>query len=180
MLRTSRAWLLAPPLALALGGCSSNPLTTGSLFGGSNAAAPVAAPQVQNDPVSRAMQVGTTAARAQKCGFYFDPVKLRTQFLAAESAQSPDTATLDKVAQVYDTSYRGLSRAVSGQGEGYCSGGKVAQIKDALTRHLAGDYTPSPPAPPPPQDEGLFGNLGSSSSSSTGVSSAMQRHPDEW
>ena len=153
-------------LAATLGGCANgNPLQTGSLFGGATKTA-AAAPQAQNDPVSRAFQVGSTAARAQKCGFNFDAVKLRTQFIAAETATNPADAA--KVTQIYDTAYRGVTRAVADKNEDYCTGGKVAAIKSALNRHMTGDYSPEPPAPVAEEDGGLFGSAGSSSSSPSG------------
>ncbi len=164
--------------AALVAGCSGgNPLTTSALMGGNSAKAPEPAVQTQNDAVSRAMQVGTTSARALKCGFNIDPGKLRGQFIAAETTASP--ADVVKVTQVYDTAYRGVSRAVASQGEMYCSERKVAQIKEALTRHLAGDYSPSPPEPEP-EDEGLFGNLGSGSTGGTEGMSKFQKPLSEW
>jgi hypothetical protein len=159
MARTAAASVLVLSLAVAGCGASLPGLTTGSLFGGEKPAAP----QVTNDPVSRAMQVGTTSARALKCGYNFDPAKLRANFIAAESATNP--ADAQKIAQIYDTAFNGISKAVATQGDAYCSPQKTRTIKEALNRHLAGDYTPDPPAPVV-EDEGLFGSLGSSSSSS--------------
>lgn len=150
--------------ALALGGCGASlgSITTGSLFGKKAEAA--AAPQPQNDSVARAIQVGTTSARAVKCGFNFDPAKLKTNFLAAETAASP--ADVAKFSEVYDVSFRGVSKAVASQGDEYCSDTKTIKIKEALNRHLAGDYTPSPPEPKAEDDDdGLFGNLTSGSNS---------------
>jgi hypothetical protein len=163
-------------VSVALGGCGANipNLTTGSLFGGS-AAAPVAAPQVSNDPTSRAIQVGTTSARAQKCGFNFDAVKLRTQFLATESASVANPADAAKLGQVYDIAFNGVSKAVVAQSEDYCTPHKTATIKEALNRHLTGDYTPS--APEPVADEGgLFGDLGTTDSSGYHDSNPMKRN----
>lgn len=152
-------------IALALSGCgaSISDITTGSLFGGKKeAAAPTAL--AQPDSVSRAIQVGTTSARAIKCGFNFDPVKLKTSFIAAETTANPAEAT--RVNQVYDVSFNGISRAVASKGEEYCSAPKTAKIKEALNRHLAGDYTPSAPEPVAAEDDGgLFGNASSSSNS---------------
>ncbi len=164
-------------VALVAGCSGGNPLTTSALMGGNGAKAPEPA-QAQSDPVARALQVGTTSARALKCGFNVDPVKMRTQFLAAETAASPaDTA---KITQVYDTAYRGVTRAVATQGELYCSERKVAQIKASLSRHLAGDYAPAPPEPDPEEEEGLFGSLGSGSSGGTEGMSKFQKPVSEW
>ncbi len=157
--------------------CSGgNPLTTSALMGGETAKAadPV---QAQNDPVARALQVGTTSARALKCGFNIDPVKMRTQFLASETAANPADGA--KITQIYDTAFRGVTRAVATQGESYCTERKVAQIKAALTRHMAGDFAPAPPEPEP-EEEGLFSSLGSGSSGGTEGQSKFQKPVNEW
>lgn len=158
MARLATASVLALTLAMAGCGASLPGMTTGSLFGGDKPTAP----QATNDPISRAMQVGTTSARALKCGYNFDPAKLRSNYIAAETATNP--ADSQKIAQIYDTAFNGISRAVATQGEAYCSAEKTRTIKAALNRHLAGDYTPDPSAPVV-DDGGLFGSLGSSSSS---------------
>ena len=134
-----KAKVLAVALTAALlGGCGASlPNTTGSLFGGNT---PQAAPAVaQNDNVARAMQVGGTAARAQKCGFNFDTNKLRMQFLAAEGATAP--GDIAKTTQIYDSAYRGVAKALSARSEDYCSQVKSTAIKNALARHMSGDYT---------------------------------------
>jgi hypothetical protein len=148
--------------ALVLGGCSSSSgMSTGSLFGGgqTEAAAP-AAPAVANpagDPTSRAFQVGSTSARAVKCGYNFDPAKLKTNFLASEAA-AVSAADIPRVEKVYDTAYNGIAKAVAGQAT-YCSADKTADIKANLTRHLAGDYSPAAPKKVA-QEPGWFSNWG--------------------
>jgi hypothetical protein len=141
--------------ASALAGCSgTSGLTTGSLIGGEQKpAGPV------NDPPMRAFQVGTVSARAIKCGFNFDPAKLKTSYLAYERAQ-PAGGDLAKIEKIYDVSFNGVAKAVAGE-TGYCTDQKTKEIKADLARHLAGDYTPSaqPEAPP---EEGLFSGWGSS------------------
>lgn len=181
MKREPSAWTTAVALIMGAGmlaGCGASlpSLTTGSLFGGSAAstAAP-AAPQIQNDPISRALQVGATAAKAQKCGFNFAATKLRTQFLANESAALPNAADVAKINQSYDASYRGTAKAIAGEGEDYCSTQKTQVIKTALTRHLAGDYTPTPPEPVEEDDGGLFGSFGDSSTNA--ANEQKLRHP---
>ncbi|CAA2139836.1 hypothetical protein [Hyphomicrobium sp. ghe19] len=151
----------------ALGGCGASlpSLSTGSLLGGgSKAAAENANP---NDPVARTMDVAATSARALKCGYNFDPAKLKNQFLSSEAAANPPDAA--KLTQVYDTAFNGVSKSLAEKGADYCSELKVAKIKLALTRHLAGDYTPSPPEPV--EEEGLlsgWGGGGGSNSSDEG------------
>jgi hypothetical protein len=162
-------------LSAGLAGCGASipSLTTGSLFGGE--AAKNAAPQVTNDPTSRAMQVGSTSARAIKCGFNFDPVKLRTQFLATETPTLTNPADADKLGRMYDVAFNGISKAVADQGEGYCTPSKTGKIKEALNRHLTGDYTPTPPEPVVEDSGGLFGDVGSSSGSTYKDSNPWKR-----
>lgn len=141
-------------VALALAGCSgsgSELLSTGSLLGESKPAAPT------NDSASRAFQVGTVSARAIKCGFNFDPAKLKLNYLAYERQQP--AADMAKVERTYDVSFNAVAKAVAAEGE-YCTDAKTREIKKDLGRHLAGDYTPSPPQPQ--QDDGLFSGWGSS------------------
>ena len=146
--------------ALILSGCSSSSgVSTGALLGegpgSATAALPSAAPT--GDPTSRAFQVGSTAARAVKCGYNFDPVKLRTNFLANEAATVAPT-DIPRIEKVYDTAYNGVAKAVAGQAD-YCSPEKTAEIKTSLTRHLAGDYAPAV-AKKQPEQPGWFSNWG--------------------
>ena len=153
--------------ALMLSGCGASlpGLSTGSLFGGKTETT-AAAPVITNDPTSRAFQVGATAARAQKCGFNFDAIKLKNNYLASEGPTLTNPSDIARVGQVYDTSYNAVTKAVAGQsGDAYCSPAKTAKIKTALNRHLAGDYTPEPPEPVQEEDGGLFSGLSSGSSS---------------
>lgn len=172
----SRTNFLAIVLCLSLSGCSASlpDLSTGSLFGGNSAPPAPVAPA--NQPTSRAVQVGTTSARAIKCGFNFDPVKLRTQFLASEAATATNPADTAKLGQIYDIAFRGVSKAVADQGDGYCSSQKTDRIKLALNRHLAGDYAPEPPAPVEEEDGGLFGNVGASDGGDFKDSNPMNRN----
>lgn len=157
---------------LALAGCSntaSQLLTTGSIFSGEKkASAPAEKPVT---PVDRALQVASVSARAQKCGYVFDPVALRSAFLTAETtpsvlAATPPTtqpvpptqpaatsvanpvpataaAPADRVALAarYDYTARSVAKAIAGQSN-YCDDARTRTIKADLNRHLAGDYTP--------------------------------------
>ena len=107
--------------AAALAGCSSGSsgLTTGALLGESKPAAPV------NDAPARAFQVGTVSARAVKCGFNFDPAKLKTNYLAYEK-QQPGGQDTSKVERIYDVSFNGVAKAVAAEGD-YCSPTKTTQ-----------------------------------------------------
>lgn len=164
-----------PSVALTLllvgtvAGCSGAPnLSTGSLFGGGDKPAAPVAPVVKNDPSARAFQVGTTSARALKCGFNFDVAKLKNQYLASEAATA-GAGELPKIEQTYDVAFRAVAKAVSGQKAEYCSELKTAEIKLALARHLSGDYTPAAPRQQVAGEEGLFGSSSSSSNSSSRI-----------
>jgi hypothetical protein len=158
-------------VAVMLAGCSgATELTTGSLFGSGEKPAPGPAAPV-NDPAMRAFQVGTVSARAIKCGFNFDPAKLKTNYLAYERTLSP-TADVAQIERTYDASFNGVAKAVVGETD-YCTSDKTKTIKADLARHLAGDYTPSA-APKQQEEEGLFSGWGSGGSNdSKGVRSTI-------
>jgi hypothetical protein len=143
-------------VAASLGGCGASlpKLTTGAVFGG-KAEAPI---DRNNDPATRTMDVAATSARAIKCGYNFDPAKLKSNFLTAQSAGNP--ADLPKLTQIYDTSFNTVSKALVEKPD-YCTAEKTTKIKTALNRHLAGDFTPSPPEAV--EDDSLFGSWGQSS-----------------
>jgi hypothetical protein len=141
MRTTTLAALLATGAALA--GCSGNTgLTTSSVSGTAATTANAAPPAPTHDVTSRALQVGSTAARATKCGYNFDPVKLKANFLASEGKINP--ADVAKAEQVYNVAYNGVMKGVAAK-PNYCTDTKTAEIKEDLGRHLAGDFTPRPP-----------------------------------
>jgi hypothetical protein len=161
---TSAKIIVVAIAAMSVGGCSASlpklP-TTGSLFGGSNTAKENRDP---NDPVARAMGVGATSARALKCGYNFDPGKLKSQYLAYETAAAPTLG--DKLSRIYDTAFNGVTKAISDKEkeEDYCAPDRTERIKAALNRNLAGDYTP-PPSEAPEDSGGLLSGWGGSNSS---------------
>lgn len=167
MMRTTIGCVLgAVGLSALLAGCGATipGLSTSSLGG------KTAEPVVQNDPASRAFQVAATSARALKCGYNFDPAKLRYQYIASETAANPQEA--EKVSKMYDATFNGVTKAVAAQGEHYCTAAKTTKIKEALNRHLAGDYTPSPPEPKE-EEEGIFSGWGSGSSADNRVKTPL-------
>ena len=147
--------------AALLAGCSAgSSLSTSSIFGGSSST-PAAAPALPaSTPMARALQVGGTSARATKCGYNFDGNKLRANFMAAEATATPG-GDMANVQKAYDTAYSGVSKAAATKPD-YCSPEKTKDIKAALNRHLAGDYSPDAPKPEPVED-GLFSGWGNSS-----------------
>ena len=122
---------------------SSSSLVTGSIFSSApkTAAAADGAPAVKpEDPAARPVNVAWTSARAAKCGFYFDPAKLRQSFLTSQVADGVKGEQLAKVQQSYDTSFARVAKALAGQ-DTYCDEQQVAEIKSNLNRHLAGDFS---------------------------------------
>jgi hypothetical protein len=150
------AGILLALVAAALTGCSAaSSLSTGSILGGP--AKPTAAePGSINDPTNRAFQVGTVSAKAIKCGFNFDPAKLKNNYLTYERTLVPG-ADLSKVEKIYDVSFNGVAKAVAGEAD-YCSDEKTKAIKADLTRHLAGDYTPAI-RPKQVEQDGVFDSI---------------------
>ena len=110
----------------------------------------------------RPFAVAWTSARAQRCGFNFDPGKLRGSYLAYEARQSPPDQ-LAKAEKTYNSTYK-VIRANAGADPDYCTDSKSAEIKKDLTRHLAGDFKPDLPAPKKQETCGFFGCADTSSS----------------
>jgi hypothetical protein len=75
-----------------------------------------------------------------KCGYNFDPARLRTNFLAAEAASGSGT-DMTKVQQAYDMAFRRISAAIA-KSEDFCTREMTNEIKADLSRHLSGDFTP--------------------------------------
>ena len=98
------------------------------------------------DTMSRPLAVAWTSARAKRCGFSFDPAKLRTLYLAYEAKQGATDEAYAKIEKAYDTSYRVTLEKVSSD-PNYCTEQKQRQIKADLERHIVGDYSTSLPPP---------------------------------
>jgi hypothetical protein len=144
-------------VAAALTGCSgASSLTTGSILGGPEKPAAASNPGSINDPTNRAFQVGTVSAKAIKCGFNFDPAKLKTNYLTYERTMTPG-GDLAKVEKIYDVSFNGIAKAVAGDSD-FCSDEKTKAIKADLSRHLAGDYTPAI-RPKEVEQDGVFDSI---------------------
>ena len=142
--------LAAVAIALALGACSSgSALTTSSLFGGEKKAVPPP-PETMTD---RVVHVGTTAARAQRCGYVFDPAALRQSYLAFETQQGAAPEALAKAEKSYDYTFATVAKSIAGDSD-YCSEQQTATIKRDLTNALAGDF--SDPGKKAAANVGLF------------------------
>lgn len=133
--------LLIAAIAAGLAGCSTwSGLTTSSISGSDKAAALPPGPVAIADPNKRAVRIAEISARAEKCGFYFDAARLRNAYLASEAGQGLDAATLDKVTKNYDLSRQVTWKALASDDD-YCSGSRTSQIKTALSKVLANDFT---------------------------------------
>lgn len=141
--------------ALVLGGCGSNPLTTGSLLGGNAPAKPEGPVVPANTPFNRAFQVGSVSARAVKCGFNFDPARVKSNFVAAETTAGTSVEDMAKVEKAYAMSYNGVLKAAAAKPD-YCTDKKSREIKADLALLLAGDYSPQALRPKEEDNEGLF------------------------
>jgi hypothetical protein len=138
--------------AIGLAGCNGS--ASGLL--GAKAAAPETG-SIKNDdnPETRPFAVAWTSARAERCGFYFNPAKLRASYLAYEARQSPPDQ-LAKAEKIYDTTFKSIRTKV-GANPDYCTDRKSAEIKKDLTRHLAGDFKPDLPKPKKEETCGFLG-----------------------
>jgi starvation-inducible outer membrane lipoprotein len=93
------------------------------------------------DPLARPIQVAWTSARAKYCGFLFDPVRLRANYLASAAAtNSPEQ--MKKIEKAYDYTFDSVLASI-GDDTSYCSKSRTEAIRVDLNRYLAGDFTPS-------------------------------------
>jgi hypothetical protein len=142
--------LACASLSVALAACNAGPLLqTGSL-----SPAATDAPPKQVTSIDRALHVAATSARAQKCGYYFDPNGLRANFLTAETQRGTGPEDLVKVTQSYDYTHRTISGKIANSAEYCASEARTDTIKSSLNKVLAGDFEP-----PPPKKEDTGGGL---------------------
>ncbi len=143
--------LMAASVLYAGCGNSSTGLTTSGLFKGDTSSG------VTNDsPMARPISVAWTSARAQRCGFYFDPAKLRASYVGYETKQGAAGEQLAKIEKTYDQTFKVISDRVSADAD-YCSDKRSSEIKADLNRHLAGDFAPNLPKAKPVVSCGFFG-----------------------
>jgi hypothetical protein len=141
--------LLLAAAALQAGCSGASGLTTGT------AAADAPGGLTNDSALARPVAVAWTSARAQRCGFYFDPAKLRASYLAYEAKQSAGEQ-LAKAEKSYDTTFKVIRERASSDPD-YCTNRKSAEIKADLQRHLAGDFAPNLPKPKVVESCGFFG-----------------------
>jgi hypothetical protein len=146
MIRLSAA-LLCAAATIGLGACGNggsgaSGLSTASILGEAPASVSGDRPGAKaGDPMARPIQVAWTAARAERCGFNFDPGRLRANYLAFEQSEGADAARVASVGSVYDQTVV-KTKASIGKADEYCTDAKAKEIKADLTRHLAGNYEP--------------------------------------
>jgi hypothetical protein len=150
-----------------LAGCGGG--ASGFLGGAAPAAADAPGTMSDDHPMARPIAVAWTSARAQRCGFYFDPAKLRTSYLAFEAKQSAPEQ-LAKAEKTYDSTFKTIRERVTEDAD-YCSNAKSAEIKKDLNRHLAGDFAPNFPKAKVVESCGFFG---------CGDGSSQQWTPDKF
>ena len=136
-------------LTLALGGCadtSAGRLASEMLSSGdakTQEAGTDKPPTIaQQDELARPIQVAWVAARAERCGFYFKPEKLKASLMAYESTQGADQETIEKMVRAYDYTKTTVRLRIAGQAD-FCNEQRLETIRADLKRHLAGDFTVS-------------------------------------
>lgn len=166
--------LLLSISCLGLAACSGGSgLSTASIFGGGSSAgaapAAAAAPAPPpSTPTSRAFNVGLVSARATKCGYNFDPAKLKANYFAAEAALGTPAQEMANVEKVYTVAYNGVTKAAATE-PNYCTEQKTKDIKEDLGKLLAGDYTPTVRKVVEEDDGSLFSGWGSGGGDSKGL-----------
>ena len=132
-------------VAIALGGCadtSAGRLASEMLSEGDDKKQEADTPPkiAKQDELARSIKVAWVAARAERCGFYFKPEKLKASLMAYESTQGADEEALKKMVRAYDYTTTTIRLRIAGQPD-YCSQKRLMDIRADLKHHLAGDFT---------------------------------------
>jgi hypothetical protein len=142
--RSRRAPLLVMAVVASLPllqGCS----TVGRVIGTSKPGATTDAAaryMPPDDPMARPTQVAWTSARASYCGFMFDPVKLKNDFMADESRRGNSPYQLQQISEAYDYTLKSVTDTIKSDPK-YCNKDRTDAIRADLKRYLAGDYAPT-------------------------------------
>ena len=140
--------------AVGLAACSSG--ASGLITGTTSLGAGDAPGGITNEsPMARPIGVAMTSARARRCGFYFDPGKLRASYLAYEARQS-NGELLAKSEKSYDSTFKVISERVADDPD-YCTDQRGTEIKADLARYLQGDFNPNFPKAKVVETCGFFG-----------------------
>lgn len=141
------SYRLAGALAVAavLAGCGSSALNPAALLPSSTGSVTPPPPKVAT-ATDRTVYVAATAARAHKCGYNFDAVRLKANFLAAEAGRGTPADEQAKLDQAYDIVNRKTLASIGGAD--YCTNKSTETIKRDLTKVLAGQFDPPKSADP--------------------------------
>ena len=142
-MQTLRPTILAATfISIALTACGNGGgMATGSLFGKSSTEPSGLQPPKPVSSSDRALFVGATVARAQRCGFYFNPDEIRNNFIASEQQSGATPDAVQKATREFDFTRQKVAAAAA-QDDTYCTEGRTRETKAALTRQLAGDFNP--------------------------------------
>ena len=140
-----RAFIVACLVAVSTlaGGCSGsgNSVATGSI----DTTAASQPPRGMSEPLTRSVEVATTAGCARAYGYSLDPVRLRETYLGYESKQGASREQLRAIEQSYDATYQQVSGS-NGQSSS-CARRDAATIKADVQRYASGYFTPRTPQP---------------------------------
>ena len=150
--RFTRALTLATLLGLSACSSDSAGLSTGSLFGGGGQSK-----TPTDERTERAILAGATSARAVRCGYNFDPARQRQAYLAYETAQGGTPDVIAKAEKTFDYTRTNLAGKIAKE-EDFCSDAKTKEIKEALTKQLAGDFSTPPKKQEVQVSSGWFAN----------------------
>jgi hypothetical protein len=126
-------------LSLMLASCGTVSRVTGNEGATTDKAARYVTPE---DPLARPIQVAWTSARASYCGFMFDPVKLKADYLADETRRGVDAYQLQRLSKAYDYTHDSVLKTIDSD-PSYCNKERTDAIRGDLKRYLAGDYAPA-------------------------------------
>jgi hypothetical protein len=135
------ALVLATGAGPVLGGCGTVAKVTGSSKEGASSEKDARFVK-PDDPLARPIQVAWTSARAQYCGFMFDPAKLKADYLADEAQRGADPNHMQRLTKAYDYTYESVEDTIS-EDSSYCNTERLDAIRKDLRRYLAGDYAPT-------------------------------------
>ena len=137
------------PIVIAAFICTLLSACGGSLGGSEKLKTTV---QPASTPSQRAVQVAWTAASARYCAFGLNPQKLKSDYLAWETAQGSSQETIATLGKTYDKAFLTFYDKVK-ETPGYCSKARIEQIRPEINRHLAGDYEPNRKTKPSVADD---------------------------
>jgi len=105
-----------------------------------------------DQPLARPKYAAWVAASAKRCGFAREPETIKAAYLAFEAKRGATREEMGRLEEAYNQSWTSIYGEI-GTDPVYCTERKVAEIKVALRRQDASDFTPNfskaESAPPP-------------------------------